>query len=518
MLGIKNLFEKKDSYGILNNPDTSNFSSGGIFMDNNETAKVEMPQTDPLGAWKAWSVFLLSLLLVLIFYGIGKNIFYSALLFIPVAKIFSGLFNNKMQSIYFGVIALLIYPILLGSSSAMCSSFMNMTGETGSSGNSVKTIEFIVFAVVFFVLMPFMSLGAKALPDKEMSADALKAVQITGFMLGLISGVVLFIVLLALCSSKFFHLPPAILVLLILGAIGLGIAGAVKMVKKVAVQGEENGKQDKNRLQDRPDITLDDVAGMEDVKQQIRLRLIEPVRNPELAERYGLKAGGGVLLYGPPGTGKTFIARAVAGELNLPFYMITSADVFGKYVGESEKNIKAIFENARKNPLSVVFVDEMETIFSKRTDSIHETTQKVISVILQELDGVDKSKNPILLLGATNTPWKIDEAFLRPGRFDILAYVGLPDYQARLQILQNVFDKGSLPYEEGLAEYIAENTESYSGADLNGVTAKIRQRAFDQRAEYYSMQLAYEVLLESSPSNNQTIMENIRRWEAGRLN
>ncbi|MBQ3122265.1 MAG: AAA family ATPase, partial [Bacteroidaceae bacterium] len=107
-------------------------------------------------------------------------------------------------------------------------------------------------------------------------------------------------------------------------------------------------------------------------------------------------------LYGPPGTGKTFLARAVAGELNLPFYMITSADVFGRYVGDSEKNILRIFQEARKHKLSVIFIDEMETIFRKRTDDIHEVTQKVISVILQEMDGVVKHKNPILLLGATN--------------------------------------------------------------------------------------------------------------------
>ena len=255
---------------------------------------------------------------------------------------------------------------------------------------------------------------------------------------------------------------------------------------------------------------------MAEVKEQLRLRLIEPILNPELAARYGLKVGGGVMLYGPPGTGKTFIARAVAGELELPFYTITSADIFGKYVGEAENNIRNIFANARKNPLSVVFVDEMETIFTKRTGGVHEVTQKVISVMLQELDGVDKSKNPILLLGATNTPWQIDEAFLRPGRFDILAYVGLPDKEARWQILRNLFKQNNLPCEKGLLEYITQNTDSYSGADLKGLVEKMQQKAFINRDRYYSMKLAYKVMLENKPSCKKSMIEEIRRWAAAR--
>ena len=107
-----------------------------------------------------------------------------------------------------------------------------------------------------------------------------------------------------------------------------------------------------------------------------------------------------------------------------PFYAISSADIFGKYIGESERNIKKIFRDIRKNELSVVFIDELETLFPKRTGDVHETTRKVISLLLQELDGLDDGKNPILLIGATNVPWMVDEAFLRPGRFDVCIYIG----------------------------------------------------------------------------------------------
>ncbi|MBO5791419.1 MAG: ATP-binding protein, partial [Lentisphaeria bacterium] len=115
--------------------------------------------------------------------------------------------------------------------------------------------------------------------------------------------------------------------------------------------------KDAGTIKERPSVRLADVAGMEEVKKQIRLRMIEPVRNPERAQKHGLKVGGGIMLYGPPGTGKTFIARAIAGELDLPFYVITPADIFGKYIGESENNVSALFEEIKGNALSVVYFD-----------------------------------------------------------------------------------------------------------------------------------------------------------------
>lgn len=280
--------------------------------------------------------------------------------------------------------------------------------------------------------------------------------------------------------------------------------------REASWDGEVAGKC---RLGERPDITLDDVAGMENVKNQIRLRMIEPTRNAEEAKRHGLKVGGGILLYGPPGTGKTFIAKAVAGELDLPFYSITAADVFGKYVGESENNIRDLFREARKNPLSVIFIDELETVFRKRTDSIHETTQKVITVILQELDGVNDRQNPVLLLGATNTPWMIDEAFMRAGRFDVLAYVGLPEAAARKKIIQNAFKDVDFPIDADALEMLVEKTDGYSGADLKGVVQKIKQMAFDQKAEKYSIELMLDALSASTPSCNSETMERIVSWE-----
>lgn len=267
------------------------------------------------------------------------------------------------------------------------------------------------------------------------------------------------------------------------------------------------------RIAVRPTVKLDDVAGMEDVKEQIRMRLIEPMRNASLASYYGIRTGGGMLLYGPPGTGKTFLAKAVAGELSLPFFAVTAADIFGKYIGESEKNVRKLFREIRKNELSVVFIDELETIFPKRTADVHETTRKVISLLLQELDGLDGNKNPILLLGATNVPWMVDEAFLRPGRFDISIYIGAPDLKARQYMLYRAFERGGVPYEEGIVEHVAQRTENFSGADLNGVMERIRQVAFSKRSSYYTIAIADEVLSGSRPSINGELVERIKNWE-----
>ena len=470
---------------------------------------------DLLSGWKSGSSFVLAVAITWIIGKASGNMLYSSLLFFPVYRIFSGLFNNNMLKLYSGVLCIVAYPLIKIICAAICGIILSSINSkiAGASGN---TLRFVVFAVIFFLCMPLVALGANALPENKLPGNAHKAFQITGFLLALISAVVWSLCMANKCNQKYLHMPSKLMQVVTLVVVILAICGAVKMVKRV-IAGEKTADNKDGKLKKQSSMpTLADVAGMEDVKKQIRLRLIDPVVNPAVSAKYGLKVGGGVMLYGPPGTGKTFLARAVAGELGLPFYMFTGADIFGKYVGEAEKNISAIFAEARKNPLSVVFVDEMETIFSKRSEDIHEVTRKVISVILQELDGVDKSKNPILLLGATNVPWMIDEAFMRPGRFDILTYVGLPDRAARMQILQQSF-KGSLPLENGLIEYMAENTEQYSGADLTGVVERMRQTAFEQRSEYYSAELAYNILSNTHPSGNQSIIEKIRHWEAERF-
>lgn len=468
---------------------------------------------DPLAGWKGTSAFIAGISAFLIAAMFGNTFFYSVFLFFPVRKIFAGFFNNKSSQVFNGLFALLCYPILKSSAGLITAASFKMLENTEVNSEGKYFFAQVLFAAAFIILALISAIFGKLMPDFKIPESVHRPLMAVAFSVTLVIGLVSFYFALLYLDGKFIRLPGAVKVMLPLLLGALWLPAFFKMQKSVFSTPEATEKSDGNAPKFSNSTTkLADVAGMNDVKEQIRLRLIEPLKNPAYAAKYGLKPGGGVLLFGPPGTGKTFLARAVAGELDLPFYMVTSADIYGKYVGESEKNIKDLFENIRKNPLSVLFIDELETIFSKRTDSIHETTRKVISIVLQELDGVDQSKNPILLLGATNTPWLVDEAFLRPGRFDILAFVDLPDQMAREQILHQELRAGTLPMENGFIRYVAENTDKYSGADLKGLVVKLRQKAFDMRAASYTMQMAYEVLLKTTPSPNAEIIAKNLEW------
>ena len=266
----------------------------------------------------------------------------------------------------------------------------------------------------------------------------------------------------------------------------------------------------------RPSVRLADVAGMEEVKNQIRLRLIEPLRHPERFQKYGLESGGGICLYGPPGTGKTFIAQAVAGELGLPFLAISGADLKSPYYSESVKNVKNLFEkHLAKYDTSILFIDEMESLFRSRSDGqSHEASQEIVTTFLQYIDGMKGKKNSILFLGATNAPYMLDEAVLRPGRFGEMFYVGLPDFQARLQILKSCAAKSNIPWENGVFEYAAEQMELFSGADIKGWVIKLMQIAFDKNINVITRGIVKECLRDARPSINSDTMKRIQEWEA----
>lgn len=448
----------------------------------------------------------------------GLPWFCALLMAFPAASLAGGIADGKPAAVFHGFLMLILAPFLIGP----CKAFAARSGEWIPMVGSFPAVRMAVLGGISLAayggLFLFCKLFSKLTPIDHFPPK-IQRVMSTGIHgCTLVLSVIFTWKGLFWLNENFLHYNGIRgFALLLCGLMAvLGGLQTFRIFRSGGVSGgAEAASSSGTKLAERPKVRLDDVAGMAQVKDQIRLRLIEPVRNPKLAEKYHLRAGGGVLLYGPPGTGKTFLARAVAGELDLPFYMISSSDVFSKYVGDSENNILRIFQEARKNKLSVIFIDEMETIFRKRTDAIHEATQKVISVILQEIDGVDQNKNPVLLLGATNMPWQIDEAFLRPGRFDVLAFVGLPDAPARRQILERAFQDG-LPCENGMLDYMTGQTQGYSGADLNGVITKMRQRAFDQRASFYSSQLAYQVMVETPPASNREILSRIREWESSR--
>lgn len=220
-------------------------------------------------------------------------------------------------------------------------------------------------------------------------------------------------------------------------------------------------------LLEKPKITFEDVGGLEEIKREIDLKIIKPLEHADLYAAYGKKVGGGILLYGPPGCGKTFLARATAGEINAGFINVTLNDILDMWVGNSEKQLNAVFEEARDNAPCVLFFDEIDALGAKRSDLRQSAGKNVINQFLSELDGVDASNDGVLVIGATNVPWHLDAAFRRPGRFDRVIFVPPPDLENRVEILKLKLagkPTGKIDFQK-----LAKLTPHYSGADLEAV-------------------------------------------------
>ncbi len=226
-------------------------------------------------------------------------------------------------------------------------------------------------------------------------------------------------------------------------------------------------------------LTFDDVAGLERVKEALRLRLIYPLRHPEKMAQYGLRAGGGLLLYGPPGTGKTMIAKALAGELDLPFMAIKPSEILSKWFGESAQKLATLFEEARQYESgAIIFIDEIDSIGASRNQAnSSEGSRRLLTQLLQELDGVKGRDSGLLFLAATNEPWLLDTALLRPGRFDERCLVPLPDLPAREVLLQLQLRDCWLAEDVDFAS-LARQTERFSGADLMCLCERAKQIPF----------------------------------------
>jgi len=272
-------------------------------------------------------------------------------------------------------------------------------------------------------------------------------------------------------------------------------------------------------VKDKPQVRFADIAGLEDVKQEIHLKMIYPFRRPELARKYGIDVGGGMLLFGPPGTGKTMIAKAVACELDATMFVISPAQIMSKWVGEAEQNVRKLFDAAKDEDKSVIFMDEVEALVPKRRGQQSTVMQRVVPQILQELEGFDrKADRALLFLGATNEPWGLDTAMMRPGRLDAKVYVPLPDAEARFRLFEIYLGQRPLADDVDFAKLV-ELTAGYSGADIKAVASRSATRPFLESvagAEPRSicMRDVLAVLEEMPPSVSPRDSRKYEEWAA----
>ncbi|MDT7890545.1 MAG: CDC48 family AAA ATPase [Candidatus Nanopusillus sp.] len=251
--------------------------------------------------------------------------------------------------------------------------------------------------------------------------------------------------------------------------------GAVVITENTEIEILPHAVETKGEI---PEVTYEDIGDMEEVVQKVRELVELPLKYPELFEKLGIEPPKGILLYGPPGTGKTLLAKAVANESGAYFIAINGPEIVSKYVGESEKRLRDIFEEANKNAPSIIFIDEIDAIVPKRDEAIGEVERRLVAQLLTLMDGL-KSRGKVIVIAATNRPEAIDPALRRPGRFDREIEVPVPNEQGRYQILKvhtrNVplgkkeGDKYVLLSEEEkdkLIKKLASITYGYVGADL----------------------------------------------------
>jgi transitional endoplasmic reticulum ATPase len=218
---------------------------------------------------------------------------------------------------------------------------------------------------------------------------------------------------------------------------------------------------------EKPSVTFKNVGGMDTLKEEIAIKIIRPMTHPDLYKAYGKAIGGGILMYGPPGCGKTHLARATAGEISANFISVGISEVLDMWIGSSERNLHAMFEQARRSRPCVLFFDEVDALAASRSDMRASAGRHMINQFLAEMDGIGSSNDGVLILAATNAPWHVDAAFRRPGRFDRILFVPPPDVSARASILR--IHLAGKPVDSIDHEHVAKKTDGFSGADLKAV-------------------------------------------------
>ena len=229
----------------------------------------------------------------------------------------------------------------------------------------------------------------------------------------------------------------------------------------------EEGQIKEVAFLEKPKINFSHVAGLDQMKKIILRHIVWPFKNPKLAEKYGMKAGGGVLLYGPPGCGKTFIAKATAGECDANFINARISDIVDMYAGNTEKNLHKIFVTARQNAPAILFFDEVDALGGKREGEQQQHMKMAVNQLLAEMDGIESANENVLVLAATNMPWDVDPALRRSGRFGTMVYIPPPDFNSRKAIFQ--LECKGRPIGRIAWNRLALATWGYSSADIKQI-------------------------------------------------
>merc|ERR1712038_1424129 len=233
-----------------------------------------------------------------------------------------------------------------------------------------------------------------------------------------------------------------------------------------------------------PNVTWEDISGLEEVKRDLKELVQYPVEHPEKFEKFGMSPSKGVLFYGPPGCGKTLMAKAVANECHANFISVKGPELLTMWFGESEANVRDVFEKARQSAPCVLFFDELDCIAQQRGGNQGDgggAADRVMNQLLTEMDGIGAKKN-VFIIGATNRPDIIDTALMRPGRLDQLIYIPMPDYESRLGILRATLRKSPVSKEVDLA-YLAAQTDKFTGADLTEICQSACKLAIREEIE-----------------------------------
>jgi transitional endoplasmic reticulum ATPase len=257
-----------------------------------------------------------------------------------------------------------------------------------------------------------------------------------------------------------------------------------------------------------------DIGGIETAKQELKEAVEWPLKFPGSFTRLGIKPPKGVLLYGPPGTGKTLLAKAVANESEANFIQVKGPSLLSMWVGKSEEGVRKIFERARQVSPCIIFFDEIDSLASKRGyDSGTKVTERVLNQMLAEMDGIEDLSN-VIVIGATNRPDMLDTALMRPGRFDRIVYVGVPEKEGRLQILK-IHTKG-MPLEKDVSlEEFSEKTEGYTGADVEALCREAAMLALreDPDAKVVKKKHFEKAMEKVLPSVSKSEVETYKRIE-----